>query len=1515
MSPVNPTDLRTRLAGIQTFPQLVAFLRDDMGWPIERESFEDLVFDFTPEELGIDAKNAAKIQEIRRLRPLSSNQPWGVFFVKFEPKRLPVVALRRILSSVAIKKRASANAADRAAWRVDDLLFLSSYGEGEERQISFAHFAAPKEGDDLPALKVLGWDNLDTLPHLDAVARALSQHLAWPSDEPDREVWRERWRAAFTLRHREVITTSKELSLRLAELARAIHDRIVTALKVENEKGPLTKLMGAFRDALVHDLKPDGFADMYAQTITYGLLSARIADPTRRTADDFAAHMRTSPFLRELMEHFLRVGGRKGKAGGPGIDFDELGVADVVDLLDSANMEAVVADFGDKNQKEDPVIHFYEHFLAAYNKKLKAQRGVFYTPQPVVSYIVRSVHELLQSEFGLADGLADTTTWGEMVERNPGLKLPPLTDDPGETRTIAPDSPFVQILDPATGTATFLVEVIDVIFRTLKTKWATQGATEAQQRDAWNAYVPHHLLPRLHAYELMMAPYAIAHMKVCLKLAETGYRFGSAERARIFLTNALEPWQRQLRLPAFAALAHEAEAVNEVKRDTRFTVVVGNPPYAQYSMNLNEKAKAHIERFRYANGQKLRLRNPLQLERNLNDDYVKFVGFSSGLLPLGTGVLGLITNRMFLDSESLVGLREWLARNFSSLQFVDLRGSGEEARRVARLSGDENVFDILQGVAISFAVRRVEGERVALAKYREVTGARESKYHLLSTDLMVTSAEWSVVEPAPDQWRMDRQEPTAVDSLEVFSLSEIFKHFSTLVGSNRDHLVVNFEQDVVVENVEKVKSFRGSNEEWSQRFGITLKSNWNVDAARRSLAGVRDVRSLVKPIEYRAFDRRWIFFHPALVWQTAPISSGSVLRSPGNRILIALGRSRAETVSGQWVSSTIADKSVVGTRDNASGFPLFVLDEDDGLDFGAGRARPNLTATFLRRLAALFGLRQVGPFGMPEGITPEVILGYVYGVLYSPEYRGRYAERLVKGFPPVPIASSLALFRALADLGSELVALHTLEAQERREASAGYFGGRMPEVEMVSWAGDTVFVDKDQTAGFRGVRNEVWSFHVGEYQVCEKWLRDRKGRRLSQEDIEHYQKIVVAISETIRIMKEIDEVIERHGGWPGAFQTGKAKAQVAVPRALPFRPRRVEPAAEERYVTCVPLLPLKVAAGAFGEAQPALDEETEWVGVPSRHRLRPGMFVAEVVGKSMEPEIPDGSYCLFRAPVEGTRQDRVVLAELRDAVDPESGERYTVKRYESEKREVEGSWRHASVTLRPANPEFQPIVLDVADEERMRVVAELVAVLGPDDTSQPCGTGGATAFDGPAKPGRPSARRRGPQEARQGSLLELVEAVPDGGAGSPAEEPDRDELICSIRQLLGDGRSREREALIQELAREAGYGRVEPGVRDALEGAVRTAARRGVIRSERDEVALLARAITDYERAFLKEQFLASLGGRAWRTRDEAIRAFARWMGFRRTGKVIQETGRSLITSLLRAGALEAGKDGLIRRA
>ncbi|MRD47438.1 hypothetical protein GHT07_09125 [Caenimonas koreensis DSM 17982] len=1121
------TDHRATLADIKRFDQLVRYLKDPMGWPIESGDFEELTFEYTPEELGIDASNAAKIQEIKRLRPLSASQPWGIFFVKFEPKRLPVVALRRILSQVALKKRASANSAERAVWAADDLLFISNYGEGEGRQISFAHFSQPAARNDLPTLKVLGWDNLDTALHLDAVAMELTQHLSWPEDDTDATAWRQRWRSAFTLRHREVITTSMDLSIRLAELARAICERIKSALAIESARGPLTKLMTAFRESLVHDLDADGFADMYAQTIAYGLLSARIADPTRKTADDFAAHMRTSPFLRELMETFLHVGGRRGKAGGPGIDFDELGVSEVTALLDQANMEAVIRDFGDRNRQEDPVIHFYELFLTAYDKQKKIQRGVFYTPQPVVSYIVRSVHELLQTEFGLADGLADTTTWGEMQKEHPGLKLPPLTDESGEKRTISPDEPFVQILDPATGTATFLVEVIDLIYRTLKAKWEQQRLTNAKQMAMWNEYVPKHLLPRLHAFELMMAPYAIAHMKVGLKLAETGYRFGSEERARIYLTNALEkPDDKQAKLIGFDALAHEAEAVNEIKRLKRFTVIVGNPPYANYSANLSPDARRIVDKFRTFRGVLIRERNQLQFERNIQDDFVKFISIAQDLVGTsGAGVLGYITNGTMLASTSLRGMRENLAQQFGGLFELNLHGGGNEI--ITGVEDDENVFDIVQSVAIHVYFRSERGGPTEV-RYADLIGRRSLKYGALASN-SVKSMSWRQIEPDVENCSFTPQDEASSEIAR--RLDSAYVKFGAGIKTNRDAVAIGFDD---AELLKSVKAFDGK-----------LVSTKNAQASLYSLL-------------YRPFDIRRIFYDQAVVASRSLPTMKHVIAGPNIGFVCS---STWTTPSRFSVGiSRLMVEMKTGTHDRGTTFfPLYRYEAFMG---GEDQQIHNLTSEFVQDWCATTQTRFV-PIGHGDGrktTGPEDVLFWFYGLFHSPEYRRRYCAALAQRFPIMLLTSNMELFRSLSRLGGELIALHLLESPKVSHLITKLVGGRQLAVEKISWSRETVWIDRAETVGFQGVREDVWNFHIGGYPVCEKWLKDRKGRTLTKDDLVHYQKVVVALTETIRLMAEIDKVIDQHGGWPAAFNaTQQANDRPRVQAGTDVTPLTAKP--------------------------------------------------------------------------------------------------------------------------------------------------------------------------------------------------------------------------------------------------------------------------------------------------------------------------------------------------------------------
>jgi len=1599
-----------RLQGVKTLPQLIAYLRDELEWPIEAQEVEDLTYEYEPEELGLDEHHAARVKEIKQLRPLESGQPWGIFWVNFEKKRLPLVVLRRILGNLILKRRAGARKADRPGWHLNDLLFISSYGEEEHRTVSFAHFTEEEGDGGLPALRVMGWDDLDTGLHIDHVADRLHNYLRWQGAREDKAAWRERWASAFTTRHLEVIRTSRDLSIRLAELAKSIRRRILEVLEVESEKGPLTKLMKAFKESLVHDLDADTFADMYAQTIAYGLLSARIADPKSRTADDLGAHLRTNPFLKELMATFLQAGGRRGRAGAPNIDFDELGVGEVVRLLDAADMEAVVRDFGDRNPQEDPVIHFYELFLKQYDAKKRMQRGVFYTPRPVVSYIVRSVDELLRTEFGLPDGLADTTTWGEMAKKvdaascrvneatdaaskvdaascrvnevdaasyrvnevdaassrvdsnkrqdaastfhyfdpdepiedlsgnlphwrqegvmyfvtfrladslpkeklrqwlddrdtwlkthpeplsqedrrqyydqfparlqywldqghgscvlaRPGVKavvekalrcfdgqrygldefvvmpnhvhalVTPMGEhtlsqilhswksftaneinkmlkkkgelwqkesfdhivrspeslerirqyirnnprngggggggivdaascraeivDAASSRVekvavdaassridskkrqdasstadstfnipegVSPDQPFVQILDPACGTGTFLVEAIDLIHKTLKEKWKVDAASSRVNsnksqdgsstfEDYWNEYVPKHLLPRLHGYELLMAPYAIAHLKVGLKLKETGYRFESGERARIYLTNALEPpvdtIQRMDLL--IAALAHEAQAVNQVKRDQRFTVVIGNPPYSLLSANLEAQHRALVDAYKFVNGVQIQERGALQLEKNLNDDYVKFTRFAQlSVERTGFGVTGLITNHSFLDNPTMRGVRWSLLQSASRIWLNDLHGNATKQEQPPKGEEDVNVFQIKQGVAIALSVRLPRKEGQCEARHHERWGFRESKDVWLAAN-HVGSHEWLLMDPTPDHFLFVPQSTSLKSEFTAWpSLADIMPANGAGYITARDNLVIDFDRNALIERIRAFNASRKDDAALLKAFNVAAKKGWDAQRARAELKHV-DIAERVIKTNYRPFDSRWIFFDSTLVWGRSWPTMKHVVGHPSNLTMLATRMTKDQW--DVWVAITVSSHKAMSAYDTNSVFPLYLTNDSESLQKSLGsKQRINFTTPFLRLLASTLDLQQKGEHSLPADLTPEDIFRYAYAVFHSPDYRSRYAEFLKIDFPRLPLTGNMELFRALGRLGGDLVALHLLESSRLVRHITEYLGDRAPEVEKVSWSKNTVWLDKAQTTGFKGVREEMWNFHIGGYQVCEKWLKDRKGRKLSAEDIAHYQKIVVAISETIRLMQEIDEVIEKHGGWPGAFVAGKPQAEavaIETPPEAPLPFRKLSDKEAKPYKNGVPLYSLKAAAGKFSEAQEV--EPEAWVEFKTSHKLREGMFVAQVVGKSMEPAIPDGSYCLFTSPVQGTRQGKILLVQHHAIHDPDTGGTYTVKKYTSEKNTAkDGTWHHESITLKPLNPDYDSMTIGREEAEDLKVIAEWLEIL------------------------------------------------------------------------------------------------------------------------------------------------------------------------------------------------------------
>lgn len=491
-----------------------------------------------------------------------------------------------------------------------------------------------------------------------------------------------------------VIETPKALAACLAGVAILLRTVISSAFSQEDPKtGALHSQLEAFRQVLLHKLEYPQFADMYAQTLCYGLFAARCNHDSERgpfTRQAAAYDLpETNPFLRQMFHHLA----------GPHLDERIVWVVDhIADLLHRADIAEILRDFGKRTRQEDPVVHFYETFLSAYDPTLREKRGVYYTPEPVVSYLVRSVDEILRRDFGIPDGLAcsDKIPLFRTIKSTQGK---PKRERIGETHRVL-------ILDPATGTGTFLYKVIDCIHERL---------VENGQGGAWDGYVSRHLLPRLFGFELLMAPYTVAHMKLGLKLAQTGYKFQSGERLRVYLTNTLEEAFDLHDLPLFAAIiAQEANEAGKVKTQAPVMVILGNPPYSGHSANESpwiadllrgqDTTSGHTsENYFEVDGKPLGERNP----KWINDDYVKFIRFSQWRIErTGYGILAFITNHGYLDNPTFRGMRQSLMRTFDDIYVLDLHGNVKKKETAPDGSKDENVFDIQQGVAICLMVKR-----------------------------------------------------------------------------------------------------------------------------------------------------------------------------------------------------------------------------------------------------------------------------------------------------------------------------------------------------------------------------------------------------------------------------------------------------------------------------------------------------------------------------------------------------------------------------------------------------------------------------------------------------------------------------------------------------------------------------------------------------------------------------------------------------------------------------------------
>ena len=1102
-----PADIK-RLQSIQSFDSLVTYLRDDLDWPLDQIDIEDLTFEYSPEELGLQQQYVVKLKSIKQLRPLVTHQPWGIFYLEFERKTLPVVVLRRILKELVPKKRASANPDERTLWQKQDLLFISSQGEDAHRRLSFAHFRDLPDGR--TGLDTFDWDDRET--QFAGIGLALEK-LHWPPNASDVDAWRKGWASAFTRPHGSVIQNAEQLSRALAELAGRTRAKVEDIYQVERPDGPLHKLFEAFKTALVHDLTPSRFADMVAQTVAYGLFAARAERGDTLHLSHLAEMIpATNPFLRELFGEIETLADDPDSY----LSFDELGVSDIVALLNAKNIPAIVEDFGRQTGggREDPVIHFYESFLKDYDAAQRVQRGVFYTPQPVVSFIVRSVDRILRDEFGLEDGLADTTTWGEMLKNHSSLTLP---------AGVSPDAPFVQILDPATGTGTFLVEVIDVIWRTMTAKWEKAGQ-KSQIHALWNAYVPAHLLPRVNGFELMMASYAIAHVKLGLKLRQTGYEFGSGERLRVFLTNTLEEpdelGAQKTMSTAFSFLAHESRAADAVKRDTPVTVIIGNPPYSSVSSNMGKWIRTEVNKYIEINGQRIKeksKRNPLQ------NDYVKFLRFADILLSKTSfSVVSLITSNSYIDGRTLRGLRWHFLEACSSINIVNLFGDSKKSDDVI---DDQNVFDITEGVSIITAQKRGLKKSQSIC-YSSLKGSRQYKYDTLVNEN--GPLEYIELYPTAPYYLF---QPVATSVREEFfkmgsSLEELFSISGAGIITNRDDFATAYDSKVLVERMVQFADTKTTDVEIREQYGLKDNSVWKLPKARMKFRQTSVSTNFVTPLSYRPFDSRLMYYEKNIVFNPR-FETMNHLRYKNNLALVSTGQIEALGFNHVFVSRVPVEKKLATHYGASVVFPLYLHKHELTVfsEMDAASTKVNLSDEASDLLEMIANVDQIT-------IQPELaVFFYIYAVLHSPSYRLRYIEELKTDFPRIPSTYNPKIVSKLVRSGRDLVSLHLMEQVGPNPAAFPIPGSSSVDAAPKYDEDDRrVFINKTQY--FAPVPPEVWAFQIGGYQVCHKWLKDRKGRTLTEGDITHYGSIVAALGETIRLMAEIDAVIEEHGGWP-----------------------------------------------------------------------------------------------------------------------------------------------------------------------------------------------------------------------------------------------------------------------------------------------------------------------------------------------------------------------------------------------
>jgi type I restriction-modification system DNA methylase subunit len=884
----------------------------------------------------------------------------------------------------------------------------------------------------------------------------------------------ERELKAFLEGKPERIKSGKRLAEIMGGKASRIRENVNKYLHTKEDRNKeLERVYGAMKELLVHDLTVENFSDMYSQTLVYGLFVARYHDKSpdtfsRQEARDLVPP--SNPFLQHFFDHII----------GPNFDkrlgyiVDELcevfAVADIRDIIQRHfNLFGEVAD-------KDPIIHFYEDFLKEYDPALRKSMGAYYTPVPVVKFMIRVVDDILKREFGLTQGIADTTK----IQRDV------LVQGKKHKETLHK----VQILDPAVGTATFLNEIIKYIYEGFK-----------GQEGIWKSYVEQELLPRIYGFELMMAPYTIAHLKLAMTLKETGID-NFDRRIGVYLTNSLEEGiKHKDDLFSFGlteAISEESKAANVIKHEKPIMVVIGNPPYSVSSNNKSEFIEKLVADYK----------KDLD-ERNiqpLSDDYIKFIRFAEAMISKnGSGVVAMITNNSFIDGLIHRQMRKHLLQTFDKIYILNLHGNSKKKETAPDGSKDENVFNIQQGVSIFVAIKRSSDKNKNLGKvlFSEIYGSRKDKFAKLKYDFQYSQ----VIDSQPNHFFVPINF-TLKDRYEKYvSIKDIFSQYGSGIKFRKDKLLIthNYTLDDAKRMVNDIVSL--PKEELLTKYHIKETSDWTVESQKYNFQDSED-DDYIK-VQYRPFDYRWAYYPMDKINKIIPRgdSRHNLMQNFINKGNIGLLTCRQQsTYDFQHVMLTEfpIDMCTVSlqTKETSYVFPLYLYHAD-------GSKTSNINPNVLNKVVKTIG-----------ETSAEEMLQYIYALLHSPKYRYEYKEFLKIDFPRVPLPTDNKKYTLLVSLGKKLQQLHLMENIPNESLNVTFDIKGESKIEKIIHDKNKVWVNEAQC--FAHVSKEAWEFFVGGYQPAQKWLKDRKGCALSYEDVTHYRKIIYVLEQTIEIMKQID---------------------------------------------------------------------------------------------------------------------------------------------------------------------------------------------------------------------------------------------------------------------------------------------------------------------------------------------------------------------------------------------------------